>query len=206
MAGDLEVRTPTRRDRRAAVAVLAQALLDDPGWTSVVPDRGRRGVVLHGLLAAVVADSGSHARVAVRRGAVLGAAVWQPPGRFPMTWWRQARTAPRIVLPAAVLGREVRAVARLGAAVDAAFPQKAVRYLQVLGVSPDAQRQGVGAALLREGLDRADAAREETYLETAEEDNVAYYQHWGFGLEAPGGPISDGGPVMWRMLRPPTTR
>ena len=41
--------------------------------------------------------------------------------------------------------------ARSGAALEQAFPDEPVWYLQALGVHPDAQRRGVGAALLSAG-------------------------------------------------------
>jgi hypothetical protein len=48
----------------------------------------------------------------------------------------------------------------------------------------------------------ADAAHEVVYLETSFERNVRFYGRQGFTV-LPGspGPLSDGGPVMWRMRR-----
>jgi predicted N-acetyltransferase YhbS len=198
----VQVRPASRRDRPVAVRVLRNALVDDPAWTAVLPDRRRRAAALRTILTVALVDAGGHAQVAVRDGAVVGAAIWQPPGRYPMTAARQARTVPRMLALGAVLGRDMRTVVRFGARIDAVFPSRPVRYLQALGVAPGAQRAGVGAALLREGLDRADAGGEETYLETGAADNVGYYARWGFAPVAPGVPLGVRGPVMWRMLRP----
>jgi hypothetical protein len=57
-------------------------------------------------------------------------------------------------------------------------------------------------ALLRDGLAKADAAHEVVYLETSLERNVRLYGRQGFTvMPASPRPLSDGGPVMWRMRR-----
>ncbi|NHC12239.1 GNAT family N-acetyltransferase [Motilibacter sp. E257] len=145
---------------------------------------------------------------------VLGAAVWLPPGAYPMTAGRKTWAALRL-LPAGVRDPGgLRAAAAFGSAVDAAFPAPAegpVAYLQVLGVRPSAARRGVGRALLAPLLAHPCAV----YLETSAPGNVAYYERAGFAV-LPGSPAPIGGrgPVMWRMARPspseppasPTTR
>lgn len=94
-------------------------------------------------------------------------------------------------------------VAAFGAAVDRAFPEEPVRYLQVIGVHPMSQGRGVGSALLAEGIERADHAGEAIYLETAADANVPYYARFGFRvMDGSPGPIGDELPVMWRMMRP----
>ena len=199
---DVEVRPLRRGEPREAADVLVDALADDSSWALVVPDAPRRRAALRGLVGVALADAGPHARVAVRAGEVVGAAVWQPPGRYPMSPWRQVRAMPRVLAMAPFLRGRVRDLQRFGAAVDALFPADPVRYLQVLGVAPAAQGLGVGTALLREGLQRADAGGEDVYLETGKPANVAYYARHGFAPVAPGAPVADGGPVMWRMRRP----
>jgi ribosomal protein S18 acetylase RimI-like enzyme len=120
-----------------------------------------------------------------------------------MTGARQARALPRMVPLLLTAPGTARRIRRLGDALDAVFPRDPVRYLQVLGVAPDAQGRGVGSALLRRGLGAADVAREVVYLETGKGANVAYYGRHGFTLVAPGAPAYDGGPVMWRLRRDP---
>jgi ribosomal protein S18 acetylase RimI-like enzyme len=50
----------------------------------------------------------------------------------------------------------------------------------VVGVSPEARGQGLGRALLEPIMNRADAAGLPCYLETAQPDNVAFYEYLGF--------------------------
>jgi ribosomal protein S18 acetylase RimI-like enzyme len=200
------VRPLRRRERAAALDVLVAALADGPDWVRVLPDERLRRFALRRLLAVAVADAGPHARVAERDGRVVGVAVWQPPGRYPMSARRQLRAAPRLVPVLLRLGPRFAELRRMGEAVDAAFPTDPVLYLQVLGVAPALQRRGVGAALLAAGLRAADSDGVDAYLETAGEANVAYYRGHGFELVEPGRPLHDGGAVMWRMRRPAARR
>jgi ribosomal protein S18 acetylase RimI-like enzyme len=199
---ELVVRPPRRDDVRAARGVLVDALADDPAWTAALPDARKRRAALRALVGFALADAGGAARVAVSDGRVVGAAVWQAPGRYPPGRGRQLRGLPHL-LPMAALGRAARDIQRLGAAIDAVFPAEPVRYLQALGVAPAAQGQGVGARLVSDQLARSDAAGETAYLETGKPANVAWYEAHGFELVAPGGPLYPGGPPMFRMQRPP---
>ncbi|MGI5350969.1 GNAT family N-acetyltransferase [Streptomyces sp. CA-250714] len=75
-------------------------------------------------------------------------------------------------------------------------------YLALIGADPAAQGQGHGAALLRSGLAKADAAGLPAYLEPSKPSNLPFYEHFGFTvhkeLQLPGG-----GPVLWAMRREP---
>ncbi|MFB8036292.1 GNAT family N-acetyltransferase [Streptomyces sp. NPDC056004] len=93
------------------------------------------------------------------------------------------------------------------AAVEAAAehgPKEPHWYLAVVGADPAARGQGHGAALLRSGLAKADAAGLPVYLESSKPDNLPFYEHFGFTVlgeaQLPGG-----GPVLWAMRRSPRT-
>lgn len=81
------------------------------------------------------------------------------------------------------------------------WPREPHWYLSVLSVSPESQRQGHGGALIRPGLEAADADRVGCWLETQRESNVPFYARFGFELirrieidpEIP----------LWLMWRPP---
>lgn len=55
-------------------------------------------------------------------------------------------------------------------------------YLWGLVANPDAQRKGVGTALLTNLTIKADAEHLPVYLETHEPKNVPYYERFGFSL------------------------
>jgi ribosomal protein S18 acetylase RimI-like enzyme len=79
-------------------------------------------------------------------------------------------------------------------------PREPHWYLAVIGADPEARGQGQGAALLRSGLARADAAGLPVYLESSKPENLPFYERFGFRVGAevrlPGG-----GPVLWAMRR-----
>jgi predicted N-acetyltransferase YhbS len=77
-----------------------------------------------------------------------------------------------------------------------------VWFLDVLGVTPSSQGQGLGSALVRHGLALADADGVAALLETGNPDNIGYYRQFGFEVwrqEA----APDGGPVVSFMIHRP---
>jgi ribosomal protein S18 acetylase RimI-like enzyme len=75
-------------------------------------------------------------------------------------------------------------------------------YLAGIGVDPVAQRQGVGSALVRPGVDAAALAGLPTVLLTNNEANLPFYERHGFAVvreeETP-----RGGPHAWAMVKAP---
>ena len=55
-------------------------------------------------------------------------------------------------------------------------------YLWFIGVSPDAQHQGLGSTLLKEIIEQCDTAGMPVYLETSVQQNVPWYEKFGFGI------------------------
>ncbi len=72
----------------------------------------------------------------------------------------------------------------------------------LLGVEPALQGQGIGGALIRPILARADEQRVPCYLETYAEGNVRYYARHGFALVTAGVEPSSG-ERFWTMRRDP---
>lgn len=76
-------------------------------------------------------------------------------------------------------------------------------YLSLLGTRPDQRGQGIGMALLADGLSRIDAEGAAAYLESSNSANVPRYEKHGFreigGFERPGGGFS--ATTMWREPR-----
>jgi len=185
----------------SASRLLATALLADPGWVHVVPNVQQRELALRAVTSMALRDSMPFGNVLAARvgGRLAGVAVWQPPGSYPMTVRRKARTVPAMTVLAARAPRSIRDLSRFGASLDAVFPTVPVWYLQALGVHPDLQRRGHGHRLVAPILTAAERSCVGCYLETAEPANIAYYQRLGFSLVAPVGPLYPGGPAMARM-------
>ena len=127
---------------------------------------------------------------------LAGVALWQPPGRFPLSFVRKLGMTPGLLRAAIGAGRALTRFANSGAALEQAFPREPVWYLQALGVHPSAQRRGVGAALLRDGLALVDADNARCHLHTSDAANVQYYKRWGFELTQPAFSAGAGGPVL----------
>jgi ribosomal protein S18 acetylase RimI-like enzyme len=135
----------------------------------------------------------------VPEGAVVGGAMWLPPGTWKLGGLDQLRL---IVGMAAIDARGLARILRVLAFLEARHPHEPHYYLQFLGVDPDWQGRGIGSALLEPVLERCDRDRVAAYLEASSERNRALYERHGFAsVEAvclPGG-----GPRMWRMWREP---
>ena len=203
------VRAATRADVPALARVMSRAFFDESQFVWLQPNAGLRSSLLAGMFRLELRhvhpiDRGGN--VLRANGGLLGGAVWAPPGRWKAPMWRQLRGTPRLFLS---LGRgNLRGFATRGKALqdalEEAHPGEPHWYLAALGVDPDAQGQGVGAALMRAGLDRCDDEGAHAYLECVEH-LVPYYKRFGF---EPRGPIAmpDGAPSQVGMWRPGRTR
>lgn len=165
-----------------AASALARAFQDDPLQAYVFPDPAERAARSPAHFMPLLRYGLMYGEVLTTQGIPLGAAVWLPPDRWEVTPERAA-AAGLDELPN-VLGEEAaeRFFSVLGA-TDTYHHRDVPAshwYLMVVGIAPEARGQGLGRALLRPIMDRADAAGLHCYLETAHPDNVAFYEHLGF--------------------------
>jgi len=168
-----------------AVDAVARAFLDDPMWSCVLPDRGVRDVALRPMWRALVGFARVYGEALTTPGGE-GAACWIRPGKTRTTLWMVLRTG--LGLPRAIVRLPRDARERFFTMMR--FIDERHRlvmsgphwYLWVLGVAPEVQRRGIGRALLRPILDRADATGVSCYLETQTEGNVAFYRECGFDV------------------------
>lgn len=182
--------------------MLGRAFHDDPIQVAIVPDAARRARVLPGLFVATIrtaAAAGGHLTTVPD---LAGVAVWYPPG-VDAGFRELART--RFALVRAGLAMGMTALAALGdwAAILGRRQQLLPEphwYLSVLGVEPRRHGEGVGSALLAEGLARADADGAPAYLETESEANVAFYARFGFDV-VERTELRRAGVPMWLMVR-----
>lgn len=130
---------------------------------------------------------------------VRGAAIWSEPGRgVSPTVWETVRMSPAHLYFVPRMRRTLRGFS----AMDSHHPDEPHLHLSLLGVDPRYQRSGIGRTLLGHGLSRADSSGLPVYLDTANPDNVPYYQGFGFRVVCEFD-IPSGGPHYWGMLRPP---
>lgn len=197
--GDFPVRRAQLADHKQVVRTLANAFVDDPAWSWLLPylDRERRLRVffeteLRHLVPARreiwVSEDGS------------AAAVWGPPGRWSVPIGTVLREAAPMLR---VFGRRLQLALRYLMRVEHLHPRRPEHwYLEILGTDPARQGQGLGSALLRPILALCDRDQIGAYLESSSERNRAFYERHGFSVvetfDMPGG-----GPTIRRMWRDP---
>jgi len=211
---DDAVTTPQRhlrltRGARLAEAgeVLARAFHDDPPFVHVFPDPSeRRKVVglIQRALVGVQASLGYSWAALDGAGRILGASLWTPPGAS-LGIWPFVRHG-LVQLPFRIGLRKVRelmGINDLMTSLRAAHAPRPHWYLDILGVDPPAQGQGVGSTRLRRDLASfVDPTEMPAALWTAKTRNLPFYERSGFEIrheESFGG--SDGF-VQWLMVRP----
>ncbi|MET8830123.1 GNAT family N-acetyltransferase [Streptomyces sp. NPDC004610] len=189
-------RTAVIDDAQAISGCLARAFDDDPMMRWFFPKDATRETALSAYFATIFTRQYVHNAVCERTGSA--ASFWVPPQA-------QAKAVP----DAETIGELVRILGdRAGLfreAVETAAqhtPREPHWYLALIGADPAAQGKGEGAALLRSGLAKADAAGLPAYLESSKVANLSFYEHFGFTvrekLDLPGG-----GPTLWAMWREP---
>ena len=189
------------KDRlQEASDVLARAFQDDPAWVWLVPDASRRAELLPWLFR--IGFDVTAADVYATPGRVLGAARWLPPGRQSL---RVAATLRALLTTPLRLGAATGPFLAYGRAVEqlrAEVAGGAHWYLAGIGVDPSAQRQGLGHALMRPGVEAASAAGLPTVLLTNNEANLPFYEAEGFGVVRKRR-TPEKGPMAWAMVKRP---
>jgi ribosomal protein S18 acetylase RimI-like enzyme len=129
-----------------------------------------------------------------------GAALWTPPGRWNVGLGGALAMGPSL-LRAVGWSRAV-AMAAAAGRVQRKHPAAPHYYLFAIGVDPDRQGHGIGAALLGAVLGRCDADRVPAYLEASTPDNRRLYERHGFRATEEVTMAPDA-PPMWLMWREP---
>lgn len=194
MSGAGALRAAGPEDAGAVADILAAAFASDPvmSWTF----GGNRAfrTVFHELARGVYLKHG-FGHIADDRAATL----WLPAGvplRLPKL--NEMRIAASAVRHGG-FGAIARAL-KTAAVLEKHHPHEPHYYLFAVGVAPQAQGQGLGGALLAEGLKRADEEGAVAYLENSNPKNTPLYERAGFRVTAPL-PLPAGAPPLLSMLR-----
>lgn len=178
--------------------VLTEAFTDDPLVRWLFPEAGRRGPLQVRHYRSLLAHPTAEAYLAGRR---EGAAVWLTPaaGRTPYQEHPDAPEAGRETAS----GEDGARLAVLGRALARRHPDREPHlYLPCMGVVGGRRGAGLGSAMLRHRLERADADGLAAYLEASSPRSRALYLRHGF--EDLGEPVRVAdSPPLWPMWRPP---
>ena len=177
--------------------------MDDPVFAWMLPDapaRRRRLALFFSNVLRHEAPGVHVIEVAWVGERMAGGALWYPPpGRYVPSLGRQLLALPGHV--AVLRGRLGMAQTYVKSALGA-HPSEPHWYLQYVGVEPEFQRKGIGAALISFRVHGCDADSQAAYLESSNPKNLALYARLGFqptGLLA----LPAGAPEVTTMWRPP---
>jgi GNAT superfamily N-acetyltransferase len=191
------IRKADESDRELVVRLLDVAFQDDPVSRWVFPGDEYRRTTHHRLMAAFTEIVLADGRIDLAEDG-SACALW-------------------LSVPAEEHGADDDGFAQLRAAVDPENERveligrltadihpagRAHEYLWMIGVTPDRQGEGLGAALIQHVLDRCDREGLPAYLEASSARSRALYERLGFELA--GTPLDlPEGPQMWPMWREP---
>lgn len=172
----------TKSDIERGAEVLARAFQDDALESYFIPDAEDRCRLLPHFFQYRIRFGILYGEVYSTSPEFEGIAVWFPPGKSDMTTWKMMR-AGGINLQRKV-GKEILSKMTL---VGKYVTNTRKRHVSVphwhlfpMGVDPPNQGKGHASALLRPMLKRIDTEKIACYLETQNERNVSFYQHFGF--------------------------
>jgi GNAT superfamily N-acetyltransferase len=191
------LRQASAEDARRLRAVLADAFFDDPVFGWLMPGERARKARLRRFFAIELHHLGfPHGHVWTTSD-LAGVAISLPPG----AWHPPLRA---VLLEGRVFGAGLPRAARLQIATDRRHLREPHYYLRDIGVLPERQGQGLGAALMGPTLELCDREGLPAYLEASSERSATLYERLGFR-------VTDelrvaGSPPLRLMLRPPVPR
>jgi GNAT superfamily N-acetyltransferase len=187
------------RDVARMAAALGAAFEDDPAATWLVPDDARRRALLEKSFALFLERIWLAQDECYTTENGVGAAVWELPGQWKLGIVEQLRLLPRLAM---TYRRHMPRLGRTITALESEHPEQPHYYLPFVGVTPEWQGRGVGAALLKPVLDRCDSERMPAYLEASSPRNRALYERHAFAVTQEFR-LGKGSPPLWRMWREP---
>jgi ribosomal protein S18 acetylase RimI-like enzyme len=192
-------RAAAREDVAAVAACLASAFYDDPLWGHwVFPDARRR---THDLMRfmTLMAELGFDQMWIDMTSAAESITVWTPPGARYGTPEQEPLVS---TLFEELFGERAGEIHALFGQFDEHTPGGRFYHLEWWATHRDHAGRGLGAALLREDLERVDHERLPAYLESTNPANLRRYE--GFGFQRLSEFAPQGGPTittMWREAR-----
>lgn len=187
-----------------AAGVLARAFHSDPVWVYVVADGAERARLLPPFMKTFVTYASMFGEPFTTAEKPEAAALWLPLDDLNEYPERDRQAGTDQI--SSILGVEnftrLMHVARMAERFHHLTAPGKHLYLNWLGVEPSRQGQGLGSALIRPTLERADAEGLPCYLETFQLRNVPLYQKHGFKITVEDVEPSSGLRA-WAFLREP---
>ena len=184
--------------------VLGRAFWDDPAAMYVMPDDAKRADQLAWFMTNAARYGDLFGSVDTTAEKVEGAAIWLPPEETHVSDEKMSE-AGFDELPDRLGEDGYERFGNMFGRMDELHERDVPEphwYLFILGVDPPRQGQGLGSAIIRRGLARADEEGLPCYLETMKARNVPFYQKHGFEVVVDE-IVPNGGPRLWTMKRQP---
>lgn len=197
--GSPALRVATADDVPRLAGALADAFMNDPVYTWMLPRSLRLNARLRAMFTAELEQYGLPQGTVWTTVGCDAAVVALPPGAWEMP---KSMTLAQARLWARAFGRRLMLAARVQRLMEERHPHEPHFYVRLVGVRSALQGQGLGSALMQPTLRTADSAGVAAYIEASSERSAALYERLGFrhieALELP-----EGGPPIWLMRRPP---
>jgi len=168
-----------KKDLKNAVNVLTNAFSEDSMWKEVFDDEDKNRVLTEVMV-----------RFCMKYGNVLATSdnlegvIAIAPHDKDMTTWRIIRSGAFFL--SMKIASESKKMKVLSNAIEEA--KKSLNlgpyiHLLIMGVSQEFQGKGFGGKLLRALIEKAETERKPIYLETQKEDNINFYEKYGFSVK-----------------------
>jgi GNAT superfamily N-acetyltransferase len=168
-----------KKDLKKAVNVLTNAFSKDSMWKEVFDDEDKNRVLTEVMV-----------RFCLKYGNVLSTSD-NLEGIMAIAPHDKEMTTLRIILSGSFflsmkISKEAKKMEILSNAVEEA--KKSLNlgpyiHLLIMGVSEEFQGKGFGGKLLRALIEKAETERNPIYLETQKEDNITFYEKYGFSVK-----------------------
>jgi GNAT superfamily N-acetyltransferase len=169
----VDVRIATEDDVDGVTATLTAAFAADPIWSWAFP--GGEGLEAWWRFFVVSALRYPGVRIA---GDYAAVSIWIPPGGVELTAAEEEEIEPMLL---DLIGPRAPEVIELLERFEASHPvERPHYYLSMLGTHPDRRGEGIGMALLSDGLELIDAEGMPAYLESSNAANDPRYERLGF--------------------------
>lgn len=192
----IDIRKAEPWDGLDVATALSEAFFDDPIVEWILPDRAQRRAVSVPMFSLFAEAFLPYGEVRVT-GDGIGAALWLPPGAE----LSESETEAFGGAVAEVLGPDAERAFELMAVMEEHHPHEPCYYLQLVGVVPEHQGRGLGAALMQPVLAQCDREGVPAYLEATTRASLRLYERLGFEVIGEFAPA--GGPPLWPMWRRP---
>jgi len=190
----IEIHSATPDQAAETVACVVAAFISDPLVRFAWPAAHQYLDAMPRAVRAFAGASFDH-RAADTAAGFCGAGLWLPPGVHPDG--AALEELFRDTAQAENLGDLLATFEKM----DEWHPEEPHWYLPMIGVDPSAQGRGVGGALMRHAIARADEDGVFSYLESSNPRNISLYERHGFEVMAR---IQIGAcPLVTPMLRRP---